>query len=152
MATSTWMAKSSGRHFSGKRSMLIPVYDANHSPTLQPAPAARWASPDALSRWGSHNGRFARAAAADQDAFDWLVYRHWRRAPGRPGAFEPAAIDDTCVYNRTHPRRVEEVSPVDDLFLSFTLVQAWGNGALGRVHDGGRFATGVPSPAGGRPL
>ena len=113
-----------------QRSMLIPVYDANHSPTLQPAPAARWASPDALSRWGSHNGRFARAAAADQDAFDWLVYRHWRRVPGRPGAFEPAAIDDTCVYNRTHPRRVEEVSPVDDLFLSFTLVQAWGNGAL----------------------
>lgn len=113
-----------------QRSMAISVHDASHQPTLEPVPPARWVALDASSQWGMHGGRVARARSTDQKAADWLVYRHWRRLPNQPGQVEFMPIDDTCGYNQTHPRRVEEVSPVGDLLLSFQLLRTWGDGML----------------------
>lgn len=111
-----------------QRLMAMAVHDTSHEPTQEPAPPARWVALDASSQWGMHGGRVARALSTDQDAVDWLVYRHWCRLANQPGQVEVVPIDDTCGYNQTHPRRVEEVSPVGDLLLSLDLIETWGDG------------------------
>jgi signal peptidase I len=58
---------------------------------------------------------------------DWLVYRHWRRRPGRPHETEEIPIDDGYGYNQTRP--VVESYPVRDLLLTCKL-RTSGSGCL----------------------
>ncbi len=113
-----------------QRAMAILVHDANYQPTLDPTPPSRWSAAEAASQWGAHDGRFAHALSPEQDAFDWIVYRHWRHVPNQRGQVEWVPVDDSYGYNQQHPRRVEDVSPVRDLLLSFDLVRAWGDGTF----------------------
>ncbi len=120
-----------------QRAMAILVYDADHQPTLSPTPPPRWSGSGPLSQWGEYGGRFAHALALEQDAFDWLVYRHWRRLPNQPGQVETVPVGDAYGYNQKHPRRDEDVAPVRDLLVSFDLVRTWGEGILAvRMTDG----------------
>ncbi len=55
----------------------------------------------------------------------------------REWLLEIGPVNDADGYNSTQPRRIEEVAPVRDLLLSFSLVQAWGDGMLAvRMTDG----------------
>lgn len=134
-----------------QRAVAILVHDANYQPTLFPTPPARWSGENASSRWGSAGGRFAHAPGPEQGVFDWLVYRHWRRVPNQPGKVELVPVDDTCGYSQKHPRRVEEVSPVRDLLVSFDLVRTWDDGELAvRMTDGNTEFEFRVSPATGQ--
>ena len=134
-----------------QRAMAVLVHDADHQPTLSPTPPARWGGSGPSSQWGEHGGRFAHALALEQDAFDWLVYRHWRRLPNQPGQVEPGPVEDVYGYNQKHPRRAEEVAPVRDLLVRFDLVRTWGDGVLAvRMTDGATEFEFRLAPATGR--
>ncbi|OHB68343.1 MAG: signal peptidase I [Planctomycetes bacterium RBG_13_63_9] len=122
---------------SQQRALAILVHDAEHRPTIEPAPPPRWRGRDPDGLWGSAEGRFAHPPAADGESIDWLEYRHWHRLPGKQHRIREGPIRDVCTYNQSQPRRDEDTNVVTDLLLSFRLVRTAGNGRLAiRVTDG----------------
>ena len=120
-----------------QRAMALPVHDANCRPSSEPPLPPRWRSDDPHTQWGSAEGRFTHPAATSPESIDWLTYHHWRRLPGPAGGVVESPVMDVYGYNQTRPRRVEAISPVGDLLLSFRLVKLAGGGRLWvRASDG----------------
>jgi signal peptidase I len=128
-----------------QRAVAVLVHDANHQPSIDPAPPPRWQGTK-NSRWISAGGRFAHPQISAKEADeDWLEYRHWQRVPGRAGEVREGPVTDLCGYNQTQPRREEDVHTVGDLLLSLRLVKSTGRGRLVlRASDGAdEFRVGI---------
>ncbi|HEY4760733.1 MAG TPA: S26 family signal peptidase [Thermoguttaceae bacterium] len=123
-----------------QRSMAVLVYDANHPAALPPVPPPRWQSEDENSLWKSDRGRFMHTSPhpsplraptegwSGEGIIDWLIYRHWQRSPGQEVGFQVCPITDVMGYNQTLPRREEDIHKVNDLLLSFRLMNTSGRG------------------------
>lgn len=124
--------------------VAVLVHDADSRPLLSPVPPPRWQGQGEDTRWGSANGRFAHPATPEDEEFDVLEYRHWRREPGHDvrgrndGGVRECPVTDQCGYNQTRPRRAEDVHPVADLLLSLRLVETWGQGWMNVTATDGR--------------
>jgi signal peptidase I len=136
---------------SQQRAVAILVHDADFEPTLAPAPPPQWRGEGPQSRWKAAGGRFSHPPGDEKEPIDWLVYCHWQRVPGEPGAVRETPVTDDCGYNQTLPRRVEDVRPLTDLLLSFRLTELSGSGQLVLLATDGREEFRVRiEPAAGR--
>jgi signal peptidase I len=139
-----------------QRSMAVMVYDAKYSPAVtnsRPALPTRWQSENEKSLWNWTNGRFTHPITSEsfvksphpnplpkgegsnfnhllkgEGTIDWLVYHHWRRIPDREGEIQECPITDIMAYNQSLPRREEDVHALNDLMLSFRLMNIVGPG------------------------
>jgi signal peptidase I len=118
------------RTLAQQRAMAILVYDASRRPTLAPPPPARWRPQRPHTAWDTAGGCFLHAATPPGQPVDWLVYRHARRVPGRPGEVTPTPVTDFCGYDQGRPRREEDVHAVAGLMLSLRVGKISGPGAL----------------------
>lgn len=110
-----------------QQAMAVPVYDANHVPQHDSLPP-RWQGDEEDSRWVWSEGRLLHSPAPEQESFDWLSYHHWCRLPGQPDKVQQCPITNTSGYNQGSSERCETVHPVGDLWLSFRLQKAEGDG------------------------
>ena len=120
-----------------QRALAVLVHDAAFQPGQVAAVPPRWQNEDRGGRWNWANGRFTHPAGCGEGPIDWLTYGHWRRAAGQPDTVCPEPVTDTCGYNQTSPRRIEDVHAVNELMLALRLAEASGPGFLiVRASDG----------------
>jgi signal peptidase I len=117
--------------FETQLATAIAVDNANFvAPELTP----RWQPEKTENSWkiSSENGttgnRVFRCDKRSSEEIDWLVYRHSRRAAAAKDQTETTPVEDTLAYNQNRTRRVEDVHPMCDLLLDFTLAKIDGNG------------------------
>ena len=122
--------------------MIVPVYDANYLPTIEPAPPPRWRGETESSCWKRNKGQFSHSYTTDnlnnatnpspsiqtEKTIDWLEYHNSRRTPGTPDGVEEFPITDITAYNHSLPRRAENVHATNDLMLAFRLTKIAGQG------------------------
>lgn len=123
-----------------QRAVSVNVFDNHYRPRADSSLPPRWQGGEADTLWKPDGDGFVHpdssqgANAAQKDPpVDWLVYRHWRRVPGRPSRVEEVPITDNCGYNQ-HVSRV--LNHASDLMLRCH-VKASGPGSLWwRISDG----------------
>lgn len=123
-----------------QRAVAVMVYDNDYRPGHETTLPPRWQADDEASNWNAEEGGFSHTAdtaslngTENREAVDWLVYRHWRRVPGRPQRVEEVPVTDNCGYNQ-HVSRV--LNHVSDLMLHCR-VRSTGDGSLWwRISDG----------------
>ncbi len=123
-----------------QRAVSVCVYDDQFRAGAHSALPPRWQGSETVTSWlpedhgFSHPGNATDSVQAENtEVIDWLVYRHWRRVPGRADRVEEVPITDNCGYNQ-HVSRV--LNHVSDLMLRCD-VRAAGAGSLWwRISDG----------------
>lgn len=123
-----------------QRAVSVCVHDNRYRPAASSKLPPRWQGSDSTSLWQMKGGGFSHPDRSpvinpprNQDAIDWLRYRHWRRTPGHSKQVEEVPITDNCGYNQSVSRVLNHVS---DLMLRCH-VRAVGSGSLWwRISDG----------------